>query len=438
MAKKSTKLVYSAGGIDFVIYKSTKPAKSRDRSYWLLIDHSTGKRRTLNHVSLKAAKNRADGIRAAMVKGQASRLTLSEAQWQEVCMALEVFKSAEINTTMGNAIREWATCRTILGNRISLEKLCFNYMNQLESGRPQMQPTRFMDAAKRFHQFKVAGGLADGHCANIESRLIKQLPKVLPNEAHLHDLTTGQLEDAVLKLNLQPKTRNDYRTMLGDLYKWAAKQNPPLVTHGYNPAQAMTIYNRVQSEIVFVTHVELEKILVALNQHRPDLVPLIVLVAFGALRPSEAARVDWSEVGEDYIRLPGPKSKTRRNRQIAIQPNLKAWLALWRKPSGSVCSPISLAHVNAAIYRWSGIIVKHDAVRHGFGSHRFRSTGNIHSVSDEMGNSVKIARDHYVNAFVTEEDAKAWFAITPDKLLKPATALVEGSTADHHPATLNK
>ena len=95
MAKR-TKFVYNADGVDFTIYEVKKPAKSGLKTYWLLEDSSTGKRRTLNNVSREAAERRADQIRTAMVKGQAYRLLLSNNQWQDVCLAVEVLRSARI------------------------------------------------------------------------------------------------------------------------------------------------------------------------------------------------------------------------------------------------------------------------------------------------------------------------------------------------------
>ena len=82
--ENKTKFVYVSDGVPFTIYKSDKTSKSGTKTCWLLEDHSTGKRRTLNNVSRKAAERRADQIRAAMVKGQARRLLLSNGQWQDV------------------------------------------------------------------------------------------------------------------------------------------------------------------------------------------------------------------------------------------------------------------------------------------------------------------------------------------------------------------
>jgi hypothetical protein len=43
------RIVYNANGVEFTIYETTKPTKAGPTKYWLLVDHSTGKRRVLNN-----------------------------------------------------------------------------------------------------------------------------------------------------------------------------------------------------------------------------------------------------------------------------------------------------------------------------------------------------------------------------------------------------
>jgi hypothetical protein len=73
---KLRKFVYDANGVPFNIYETIKSNKFGPTRYWLLEDYSTGKRRLLNDKTEMAARERADEIRAAMVKGQASRMSL--------------------------------------------------------------------------------------------------------------------------------------------------------------------------------------------------------------------------------------------------------------------------------------------------------------------------------------------------------------------------
>lgn len=438
MAKR-TKFVYDADGVAFTIYRVEKPTKAGPKTYWLLEDSSTGKRRTLNNVSKEAAERRADQIRAAMVKGQAHRMLLSNGQWQDVCMAVEVLRNAPTADSLYTAIRSWLECIHLLDGKAALFDAVKFYVENHRGNGPKPIRIRFDEAAKLYHAFKVADGKSASHCDNIRSRLSRLATK-LPVGVMLDELTAGQLEYAVVNLGLRPKTRNEYKITLGNLFTWAAKQNPPLVPKGFNPGKEMERYKIKHGEVKFLRVPELTQILTSLPAKRPDLLPLVVLVCFAGLRPSEAARLEWNEVGDDYIRLPGYKSKTGHPRQIPIQPNLKLWLGLWRKDSGLVCPDVSLEHVNTAIRRHSGVRLSHDAMRHGYGTHRQRVVNNVGQVAEEMGHSMAICRRHYLNAFCTDAEATAWFSLVPQKpatvielsnSLPEATGLDSAASAEH-------
>ena len=84
MNEEKQNIFYSADGVHFTIYKTSKSTKSGAIVYWLLENYTTGKRRLLNNLTKKAAQQRADKIRAAMVNGQASRLAMSNGEWPEL------------------------------------------------------------------------------------------------------------------------------------------------------------------------------------------------------------------------------------------------------------------------------------------------------------------------------------------------------------------
>jgi hypothetical protein len=147
---EQTKFVYNADGVAFTIYKQDKPTKSGVKTYWLLADCSTGKRRILNNTSRKAAERRADQIRAAMVKGQAHRLLLSQGQWQNVCMAVEILRSAQTGDSLCSAVRSWAECVGMLGDKATLFDAVKFFLSNHRGGGPQPKPTRFDEAAKLY------------------------------------------------------------------------------------------------------------------------------------------------------------------------------------------------------------------------------------------------------------------------------------------------
>jgi len=59
--------------------------------------------------------------------------------------------------------------------------------------------------------------------------------------------------------------------------------------------------------------------------------------------------------------------------------------------------------------------LSHDAMRHGYGTHRQRVVNNVGQVAEEMGHSMAICRRHYLNAFCTDAEATAWFSLVPQK-----------------------
>lgn len=157
------------------------------------------------------------------------------------------------------------------------------------------------------------------------------------------------------------------------------------------------------------------------------LVPFLVLGGFAGLRTAEMERLDWSkvDVAGGYITVDASIAKTNSRRLVPIAPNLTAWLAGCRKERGPV---VELANVvnaltrlvtamreaeaarggNTAGFRW-----KHNALRHSFCSYRLAEVKNAAQVSLEAGNSPQMIFQHY-RELVTEKEAGAWFAITPE------------------------
>ncbi len=275
--QKQEPIVYNADGVAFTIYQTTKPTKSGPKVYWLLEDYSTGKRRLLNNPSRKDAERRADQIREAMVKGQAHRLLLSNGQWQDVCMAAEVLQNAPTADSLYTAIRSWLECIHLLDGKATLFDAVKFFVENHRGNGPKPIRIRFDEAAKLYHAFKVADGKSASHCDNIRSRL-NRLATKLPAGVMLGELTAGQLEHAVVNLGLRPKTRNEYKITLGNLFTWAAKQNPPLVPKGFNPGKEMERCKIKHGDVKFLRVPELPQILSSLPAKRPDLLPLVALV----------------------------------------------------------------------------------------------------------------------------------------------------------------
>ena len=74
-----------------------------------------------------------------------------------------------------------------------------------------------------------------------------------------------------------------------------------------------------------------------------DMLPFWTLGAFAGLRRAQIERLTWNEVHFEagVIEVRASKSKTASRRLVTIQPNLRQWLAPYRRSSGRVC-PVNL------------------------------------------------------------------------------------------------
>jgi hypothetical protein len=156
--REQSKIIYNADGVEFTICLVQKPLKAGVRTYWLLADHSTGKRRLLSHSTLEASEKRTDDIRAAMTKGRADRLLLSNAEWQDAVLATEIVHSAVTGDSLASAVRSWAKCVAMLGGRANLLEAVRFYLANRANGAPPSKPhggfrRRSLDFARRNVQF---------------------------------------------------------------------------------------------------------------------------------------------------------------------------------------------------------------------------------------------------------------------------------------------
>ena len=79
--------------------------------------------------------------------------------------------------------------------------------------------------------------------------------------------------------------------------------------------------------------------------------PFLAIAAFAGLRTAEVERLDWSDVGSQYIRVRGSSSKTGAHRLVEIQPNLQAWLTRLRKQSGPVVLVANVTNAQVRLMR---------------------------------------------------------------------------------------
>jgi hypothetical protein len=124
-------------------------------------------------------------------------------------------------------------------------------------------------------------------------------------------------------------------------------------------------------------------------------------------------------------------AKTNSRRLVPITSNLKLWLETALPQGHPKRGPVlELANVVNSVARLVNatrlpdpkkdgklgdprVVWKHNALRHSFCSYRLADVKSAAQVALEAGNSPHMIFEHY-RELVTERDAKAWFAITPE------------------------
>lgn len=253
---------------------------------------------------------------------------------------------------------------------------------------------------------KTADGASKAHLDDLRFRLNGFAQTF--GEQNAATVTTAQIDDWLRGLELSPQSRNNYRTVINNLFNFA-------VSRGYavaNPVEraAKAKVTRGAPEILTCTQT-----VSLLNACEADTLPYIAISLFAGLRAAEIQRLDWTEVDLDggHIEVKGAKAKTGARRLIPISDNLAAWIRPLARRNGAV-APVALrdrldaAKARAGFKTWPA-----NAMRHSFASYRLAQCADAARVSLEMGNSPQIVFAHY-RELVKPKDAARYWQITPD------------------------
>lgn len=382
------------------------PTIKAGREYWLVEDYSQGRRRLLNAKNLPAARARAKLVAKSITTSTKELANYDQSDF------ISYERAEEAVTPHGKfvdeAAREWAEAMDALKGRGSIMDAVRFFVS---NGGTNMTPKTVAAATEELLTLKQAQGMSLSHLLSTKQRLNKF--KAVFGESELHTLTLAQIENFIVGLNLSGTSQNHFRKSIANLYTFA--QSRAYVPKDFNPGKAVRKAKVEEHEVQYFKPEEVKKLIAACVDELEDHLPLVLLCGFAGLRPSEAARVTWQMVSDDFIRLPGNATKTGKARMVPISDNLKLWLAPLRQKAGLVLS--SLVNPDKAagkLKKASGVAWVDDGLRHAFGTYRQAMIKNIGQIADEMGNTIPVARRHYVNPMVTKEEGEAWFAIKPE------------------------
>jgi len=211
-----------------------------------------------------------------------------------------------------------------------------------------------------------------------------------------------------------PETKDTDRRAVSRFFSWCIERQRRWVN--FNPCHGVKIKKPQNGHPDILPLADCKAILEAVNAYKDGLMaPYVAVCLFGGLRPTEAARLDWSQVNLDdgEILLAQEQTKTGKSRVVKICPTLAAWLkahkgkpfypANWRKGFEAV-------KARAGLKGWTPDIMRHTAI-----SHYFRKTGSYGFTAEQFGNSEAIIKNHYQGR-VSSEESKAFYQIMPGQM----------------------
>jgi integrase len=231
-------------------------------------------------------------------------------------------------------------------------------------------------------------------------------------EAKIHELNKEDMEKWIRGLSLGNRARNNERDALIGLSNWAKSM-------GYLPEDRIAEAQRIKkldapTTIGIFPVATVAKLMAALRDEKPKLVPYAAMGLFAGVRPLELTRLRFEKAirwEHSDIEIEAKDSKTGFRRLTELMPNLAAWMADYRDKNGLIASGKAYRELSA-FAKSKGIAWSPDVMRHSFISYAVALTESVGKVALWAGNSEAIIKKHYLER-VLKKEAEAFFAILP-------------------------
>jgi hypothetical protein len=250
---------------------------------------------------------------------------------------------------------------------------------------------------------------------------------VFTKDRPLPSISGDDIQSFLKSRELKGKSWNNTRADISAFFTWCEKAPRKWITS--NPADEVQPVKLARGLPEIIT-VKLARELMAFLETytgagrtpKPAgfLVPYFSLALFAGIRPAinggELVRIGQLkdntrtiDLNTGVIRITPDIAKTKDVRQIAIQPNLKAWLKAYPIEKYPISPANAFDEVTAVRQKFS---LGHDVLRHTYIS---MHVGQFRSMADtalQAGNSESMIKKHYLN-LVAPADAKAFWRIAP-------------------------
>lgn len=233
----------------------------------------------------------------------------------------------------------------------------------------------------------------------------------------MDDVSRADFREWCAALEVTPTTRAGYVRAARALWRWAARQEPPLA--GPSPTEGMsgTVSAR-GSTVGFLTVAEVAGIL----EEKSDWRDALALMLFAGLRVEEVAgegkpAMTWREVDRvgKVIRVPGECAKVTGQARLlqGLPPAVWAWLGKGAPDSARICPGQSMNAVRWAQARLDRPWPR-NALRHTFATYAVALTGEPDRVAGWLGHEsgARLLNAHYAG-LARKAEAVEFFALRP-------------------------
>jgi integrase len=228
-------------------------------------------------------------------------------------------------------------------------------------------------------------------------------------EKPIADITPAEIREYISRNGWGPRTARGYLCDVQTLFSFAVRNR----YCRENVAEAVD-KPRLEDKPPGILTVPQSAALVNTCQRADkSLLATIVICLFAGVRPEEARRMEWANIGPDFLEVTSAKSKTRRRRLVPLTPQLRAWLDLARAlgselPARNVPDKFNRVRRLAGLFKgWP-----HDAMRHSFASYHLAKHRNENETALVLGNSPQMIFSHY-REVVRPDEAEKFFGILP-------------------------
>jgi integrase len=384
------------GSVSVPVYRTTGGGRER----FFVTFYRDGRRVRRSFVDAEAARAEAKLMARKIMAGQSQSTDLSAPEREAYLTAKKLLES--FNCPLVAAVEEYAQCKKLLSGR-SLVAAVHEHMERMKGVQSEISVP---DAAVKFLAAKKQDGASDRYLYQLRSDINRFKEKFT---GPILQIKSHQIDEWLRKLGGAPRTRNSSLTSIRTFFSWA-KSRCYLPKNEETAAEGVPKVRVGDTETEIFTPEQMAKILEAASA---EIIPFIVLGAFAGLRAAEITRIDWSAIDLErrFITIRAGQAKTASRRIVPISENLKAWL-LPHVGRGLVVPSAETYRKATNLARRLGIEWPHNVLRHSFISYRIAKIKNANEVALEAGNSPDIIFRHY-RELATEEQADAWFAISP-------------------------